>query len=197
MTASTACQHPLFKKLFPSEVVAPENLVDLSNVYLLAIKHLNSDALIDQVGDIQVRNYWTELQNKFPVDTEGCEIIECTHDSLMVSFGLIEHLLGVLNSIFTEKSDDGIPIGECCFAINSGEVMTGGQANQPVAFGKTIRRTSQMLTKASVHSLVLHGGLLSAIAANHSAAYQQLLLRFNKSQKSQSGALVRLVRDKE
>ena len=197
MTASTACQHPLFKKLFPSEVIAPENLVDLSNVYLLAIKHLNSDALIDQVGDIQVRNYWTELQNKFPVDTEGCEIIECTHDSLMVSFGLIEHLLGVLNSIFTEKSDDGIPISECCFAINSGEVMTGGQANQPVAFGKTIRRTSQMLTKASVHSLVLHGGLLSAIAANHSAAYQQLLLRFNKSQKSQSGALVRLVRDKE
>ncbi|MFK7769076.1 MAG: protein kinase [Mariniblastus sp.] len=194
LTAATASHHPLFQKLFPQEVVEPEELVDLSSVYLLAIKHLNMDALIDKVGEIQVRDYWTRLQKQFPTESADCEVVECMHDSVLVSFGVLEALLESLSSVLSAEDSFGIPIAECCFAINSGEIMIGSQANQPVAFGKTVRATKQMLADVTDSSIVLPFGLYDMISASDSAPSKSLPREFVRTEKDASTTLVHLVR---
>ena len=196
VSAATASRHPLFQKLFPNEVFEPDALVDLSNVYLLAIKHLNADKMIDKVGDIQVRQFWTQLQKRFPTEGTDCQIVECTHELLLVSFDLVESLLASLDEILSTRTPTGIPIGECCFAINSGEIMLGSQANQPVAFGKTVRKTKQILSGVSDCSLLMPGELYNSIrSGDSSAAFSQLLCEFNKSLVEIPDGFIQLLKD--
>ena len=195
VSAATASKHPLFQKLFPQEVVDPADLVDLSNVYLLAIRHLDAEALIEKVGDLQVREYWSKIQADFFAEASECEIVESTHDSLLVSFGLLGDLLNRLNSIVSAEDLKGLSMEDCCFAINSGEVMIGSQANQPVAFGKTVRMTSQMLANVSNNSIVMTNQIYSTIVDGNSPAGTQLLSAFAKAGDCDSGELVCRVRN--
>ena len=154
LTAAVASQHPLFRQMFPAEVTTVEQLVGLSSVYLLAIRYTMADELLDQVGDIEVRENWNRWQQQFPTDERRCKIIECTHELLIASFDLIDDLLETfLNLLKVGEDQTVIPLRECCFVINSGEVMTGVSANQPSTFGKTIRDTKKNLTESSVGEL--------------------------------------------
>ena len=156
LTATVASQHPLFRELFPAEVTTAEQLVGLSNVYLLAIGHTLADELLDQVGDMRVRENWNRLQEKFPTGEKRCKIIECTHESLIASFDLADDMLETLSNVLADdQSQAVIPMSECCFAINSGEVMTGVSANQPSTFGKTVRDTKKILSESLVGELRL------------------------------------------
>ena len=156
LTANIASQHPLFKKLFPSEVTQAEQLVGLSNVYLLAIRHTNADEQLDRLGDIQVRENWKQFQGLFPTQQNGCEFVDCTHESLIASFGQLEDLLKtLLNAVSMETTETGIPVDECCFTIQAGEVMTGMSAHQPSTFGKTVRKTKKALSECSIRELDL------------------------------------------
>ena len=151
LTANLACQHPLFKKLFPTDVKTAQQLVGVANLYLLAIRHTEADDLIDQVGDVQVRESWNQLQSLFPVDDAGCRIVECNHESLIVSFSLLEDLFTTLSTVLADVGSEAgkfsIPIDECCFTVQAGEVMTGSAENQPATFGKTVRDTRKLLSK--------------------------------------------------
>jgi hypothetical protein len=178
VTAASASRHPLFQKLFPQSVLSSEGLVDLSNVYLLAIKHLEADALIDKVGDVRVREYWTQLQSKLPTDSVVCEVVECTHESMLVSFGLLNDLIEMLDSVLSSSELEGIPVEECCFAINSGEVMIGSQENQPAMFGKTIRQTKKLLSNVTEYSINMPGEIHASIMNLGSGTVESVLDRF-------------------
>ena len=122
LSATIASQHSLFKKLFPNEVKTVEQLVGVSRVYLLAIRHTQAATLLDQVGDIQVRENWAQLQQTIPSDQVGREIVECTHESLIVSFDLFDDLLSTLLTLLTDSPAKlTMPVHECCFAIAMGE----------------------------------------------------------------------------
>jgi hypothetical protein len=194
ITAADASRNPLFRKLFPKEVVKPESLVDLKNVYLLAIRHLGADDLIDQVGEIQVREYWSELKKHFPIDATGCEIVENSYDSMLVSFGFLDGLLETLNLIASLGPQEGIPIEECCFAINSGEIMIGSQTSQPVAFGKTVRNAMRMLSDGVPGSITLLSHVYNTIEQSPSAPAALLSSEFKRADVESSSDLVRLER---
>ena len=159
LTADLACQHPLFRKLFPAEVKTAQQLVGVDNVYLLAIRHTRADELIEQVGDVQVRENWNQFQRLFPVDDNKCKIVECNHESLTASFGLLDDLLSALSTVLADvesaAENASIPIHECCFVIQSGEVMTGSAGNQPTTFGKTVRDTKKLLSQLAAGEVVL------------------------------------------
>ena len=159
LTASRASQHTLFKKLFPADVKTAEQLVGMANVYLLAIRHTEADALIDQVGDVQVRENWSQIQSLFPVEDAGCRIVECNHELLIASFGMLEDLctifLKLLDNAAAATGKARIPINECCFTVQSGEVMTGAAGNQPTTFGKPVRDTRKLLSQMSAGEFVL------------------------------------------
>ena len=156
LSATVASQHSLFKKLFPSDVKTVEQLVGLSKAYLLALRHTEADALLDRDGDIQVRENWAKLQQVVPAEQAGCRIVECTHESLIASFDKLEDLLGVLLVLLADSQEgSAIPIEECCFAILLGEVMTGTAANQPMTFGKTVRRSKKLLVELSANELAM------------------------------------------
>ena len=93
VTAAMASQLPLFQKLFPQDVVTCKELTDLSNVYLLGIKLLDVNRLIDDLGEMRVRQYMILLQKHFEMAAADCRLIECTHDSILVSFNLIGTLM--------------------------------------------------------------------------------------------------------
>ena len=154
LTADVASRHPLFRELFPAEVITVEHLVGLSNVYLLAIRHTKADELVDQIGDMQVRENWNQMQKLFSAGRGECKIVECTHESLIASFGLLDDLLkALLSLVAVEAGGVAIPMSECCFAICAGEVMTGISANQPSTFGKTVRDTKKILAESLVGEL--------------------------------------------
>ena len=159
LTAELACQHHLFRKLFPAEVKTAEQLVGVANVYLLAIRHTQADALIEQVGDVQVRANWNQLQSLFPVDDGGCRIVECNDELLIVSFALLDDLLNTFSTVLADREaeaqDASLPINECCFVVQAGEVMTGAAGNQPTTFGKTVRDTRKLLSKLAAGEVVL------------------------------------------
>ncbi len=164
MTAAMAQRHPLFKKLFPDDIRQTEQLVAVSNLHLLAIRHTQADSLLDRVGDVQVRHYWKQLQQKFPVAQKRCTIEECNNESMLVSFVQLDDLLASLDQLTADVIDgSGIPIGECCFVIQSGEVMTGSSENQPTAFGKTIRQTKKLMKNLSAKALLIPGELYTLL----------------------------------
>ena len=156
LSATIASQHSLFKKLFPREVKVVEQLVGLSKVYLLAFGHTKADALLDQVGDVQVRENWAQLQQMIPTERAGCKIVECTHESMITSFDKLEDLATTLLALLSDgQTKSNIPVAECCFAVQLGEVMTGTAANQPTTFGKTVRESKKLLTELSAKELVV------------------------------------------
>ena len=133
-----------------------EQLVGLSKVYLLALRHVEADALLDRVGDIQVRENWAQFQRIIPTEQVGCRIVECTHESLIASFDKLEDLLGTLSVIHSDaQAKLNVPLGECCFAVLLGEVMTSTAANQPTTFGKTVRESKRLLTELSAKELAI------------------------------------------
>jgi serine/threonine protein kinase len=192
VTAATACQLPLFRQLFPAETVEPAGLIDLSNVYLLAIKLLDAEALIERVGEIQVREYWTQLQTElFPESPDG-EVIECTHESLLIKFNVFDQLTETLNSILSLKNPQGLPVEQCCFAISSGEIMTGSQTNQPVAFGKTIREIKRTLSNVTQCSVVLPSNLYQMIASSDSISDDAPIRAFRTSGNEDDKGMIHL-----
>ena len=183
ITAASASRHPMFKKLFPSEFKSVRHLVELTNVYLLGIKHCDAESLLDQVGDIQVREIWNQVQALFPTDQiTGCSIVECTHEQLVVSFGLLEDLLTSLQQLTSVDVDVfGLDINDCCFAINSGAVMVGLQANQPATFGKTVRYCKSLLFGREAGILSLTNEVYSLLESSESESAKELLLEYTKT----------------
>ena len=156
LSATVASQHLLFKKLFPNDLRVVEQLVGVSKAYLLGLRHTQADALLDQVGDIQVRENWAQLQQIIPTEQPGCRIAECSHESLIASFDKLEDLLSTLLTLLSAgQAKTSIPTGECCFAVQMGEVMTGITANQPTTFGKTVRQSKKQLSDLSANELAV------------------------------------------
>ena len=146
MTAAMARQHPLFQQLFPDKIHTTEQLVGVSNLHLLAIRFANADSFLDQVGDIQLRHNWQTFQQNFPLEDSQCQIEENDFESMLVSFHQLDRLLDSLEQLIGRRQQDtGIPVDECCFVIQSGEVLKGSSANQPTAFGKTIRTAKKLI----------------------------------------------------
>ena len=187
LTATIASQHSLFKKLFPDDFKTVEQLVGLSRVYLLAFRHVEADVLLDQVGDIQVRENWAKLQQMISAEQSDCRIVECTHESLIASFDKLENLLSSLLMLLSEMpSQSNIPVGECCFAILLGEVMTGTAANQPTTFGKTIRLSKKMITELSANELVVPSDVFEMLQRSEAVADDEASERESAQPQSES-----------
>jgi serine/threonine protein kinase len=193
MTAAMANQLPLFQKLFPDEKVEPEKLIDLSNAYLLGIKLLQADDLIAQLGEIQFREQMSKLQQQFQSDVVGSKVVERTHDSMIVSFGLLQSLIDSLNSIILSNPSSSLPVQAFCFAINSGEIMMDSQANQPAAFGKTVRRTRQILSEASDCSIVLPVDVFEQLTADCKQIPEQPFGKFKSVDRGDKSGFIKLI----
>ena len=156
LSVTIASQHSLFRKLFPNDVKLVEQLVGVSRAYLLGFRHVEADALLEQIGDIQVRENWAKLQQLIPTEQVGCRVVECTHESLIASFDKLEDLLSTLLNLLSDaQAKLNVPIDKCCFAIHLGEVMTSTAANQPTTFGKTVRESKKSLTELSANELAV------------------------------------------
>ena len=156
LSAAIASQHSLFRKLFPADVRVAEQLVGMSRAYLLGFRHVEADGLLEQIGDIQVREHWARLQELIPTEQPGCKIIECTHESLIASFDVLEDLLGTLLVLICDgQAKSTIPVAESCFAVSLGEVLTGTAANQPTTFGKTVRESKKLLIELPASTLAM------------------------------------------
>ena len=179
MTAGMAQQNRLFKKLFPENIYQADSLVEVANLHLLAIHHTEADSLLEQIGDVQLRHYWNQLQQKFPVQQQRCSIEECSDELLLVSFSQLDDLLDAFNKIVAESNEtSGIPISECCFAIQSGEVMTASSANQATVFGKTVRRTKKWVASLAAKQLL--------IPREHDQSLREIITQFEKPEDSDS-----------
>ena len=196
VTAATIGQHSLFQQLFPGQINDAAALVDVSNVYLLAVKHLDAEGLIEKVGEVQVREFWATLQaicvSRASAEGGDCEVIECSHDSLLVSCGVLEDALQTLRVIIEEISAIGIPVDECCFAMNAGEIMIGSQASQPAAFGKSIRETRLWLAELQKQAVAISIGLQESIVSSETESSEWLANEFDLLDDSGSASFFQL-----
>lgn len=179
LTAGRASEHPLFQKLFPEDLSNFKNLVELTNVYLLAIEHLQSEALLESVGELEFRQIWNRIQNLFLTAHPNCKIVEHRHSSVLISFGQMEDLVTALLSFSSKtESEIGFAGRQCALAINAGEVMTGHQGNQPATFGKTVRNTWKLLDQSQPGSIAVPQSVFATLQMDAVENAQLLLADF-------------------
>ncbi len=198
VTAALLGKHPLFQRLFPSESFDPSALIDVSNVYLLAIKHLNAEALIEKNGEVRVREFWTILQSNClahaKVELGNCEIVECSHDSVLMSCDALKDVVQLLRFVVENISSIGIPVRECAFAVNAGEVMIGSHDAQPSVFGKTIRQTQHWLSELEPEEIAIAHTLCGSIFEEELKASDWLINQFKMQEDLSCSPFAKFVR---
>jgi len=193
LTADRASKHPLFRKLFPSDLSTFRQLVELSSVHLLVIKFTQADALLDDVGEVAFREMWHRMENTFPLDRPDCQVIARRHDAILVSFERFQDLLKWLLEFNQKEADEiGQPANQCSFAINAGEVMTGHSEGQPDTFGKTVRDTWKLVTDQQ-GSIAIPSNVFSLFREEQSESVRELTQEFPVDSASLNSGIVRLV----
>ena len=195
LTAGRASKHPLFQKLFSDDLTNFQHLIELSNVYLLAIKNIQSDAMLESVGEVEFRNLWNRILLTFTSNNPDCQIIEQSYDSVLVPFGQLEDLVSALLSFISKTADEnGLSTDQFTFAINAGEVMTGHQGSQPATFGKTVRNTWKLISENSPNTIMVSNEILGILQTDDSENTAKLLTQFPLDSKRSSETVACLVR---
>ena len=136
-TAAEVSTNPVFRSLFPEEVVGPDELVNLTSATALTVQFVAFETLIDQIGEIRARGLGSGLkefltaaqpQISTEIATNGLQIIsEHKQDVLAASIDCYRWLSN-------HTYDCEIKFR---FAVNEGEVLIGGSNAE--FFGKLTR----------------------------------------------------------
>jgi eukaryotic-like serine/threonine-protein kinase len=148
MTAAMAAMHPLFSKMFPNEVVRPEQLIEKSNRYLLCAQILDFDNLVQSVGEVAIQQNWATFSdlwlaeahdkaNRMMVGDTAAVFVFDTLAELVNGFERYCQLYP--ESLLVRRNNYGLAIG-------FGEIINSDSGNRRVFFGPAIRAVQKLAT---------------------------------------------------
>jgi hypothetical protein len=150
VTAASVVANPLFQRLFPDESIKPQHLVEKSNLNLLGIWDADSEATIEEVGEIKMRSQWSLIQQAFTDGSSASsgELVESSHDFAIIAFEQLAELSAKLSAFYQSFSQHSeVKLRRFSFAIHRGELMMGNQPGQGKHFGAALREIKSVMEK--------------------------------------------------
>lgn len=148
LTAAKVASQPLFRRLFPQEVLAPGQLVNVSNVALLMVE-VADDVDVPQTdsGSFSGRYaLFRRLEEK--AGAEGGAVVKIAGEGVVAVFSDVAGAVRAALSF----GDDPLPLR---VAVHKGPAAAVTLDEHIDYFGRTVRETSRLLSRGAARELVL------------------------------------------
>jgi serine/threonine protein kinase/class 3 adenylate cyclase len=144
-TAARAAAHPLFRELFPGECLAPEQLVHVQQVTLLATQLNDADRLFEQLGDApafgQLHAHFRAVDEI--IRREGGALVKLVGEGIRAVFP--EPLLATRAAVaLGELSESRLRV-----AVHRGPALVATINEHLDYFGATVHQSEQLLERAA------------------------------------------------
>ncbi|MBL8954743.1 MAG: protein kinase [Myxococcaceae bacterium] len=148
LTAAKVAAQPLFRKLFPTEVLAPGQLVNVSNVALLMVEVTTDlDKHATDSGSFAGRYaLFRRLEEK--AGAEGGSVVKIAGEGVVAVFSDVAGAVRAALSF----GDDPLPLR---VAVHTGPAAAVSLDEHIDYFGRTVREASKLLTCGAARELVL------------------------------------------
>lgn len=159
-TAARAAAHPLFRKLFPGEVLSSGRLVSVANVILLVVSAPNVHKMYETMSESDV---YSELHRLFfsldeHVGKEGGAMIKLVGNGIFASFAdpaaAVRAALDVRTAVADHMLAEDLRI-----AAHQGPALAVTVNGRLDYFGRTVHDVDALLSEATANSIVLSGAL--------------------------------------
>lgn len=153
-TAAMASKHPVFQKLFPNQLLRPEQLVEVGCKYFLGVGLVNADQHFESAGDVKVHQWLTNLRDQIMADVT-CDVAADSDSGLVFAFDRLDDLLSSFARLVEGAKQGKFDIEKWGFLIGAGEALSSQQGSSKATFGASVRRYRQRLENAAAGYLIL------------------------------------------
>lgn len=158
VTAAKAASLPLFRELFPNEVLAPGRLVSVTTTTFLAAGLVNARALYERLGDVRafaVLNQATARLTQI-IEEHGGNTVRAERDALLAVFDeptrAVRAALAMARPLYLE--DEREP-PHFRFAVHRGPAIALAEQHQLDFFGGSVHQTRAWLRRARSSEVVV------------------------------------------
>jgi class 3 adenylate cyclase len=154
LTAAAASALPLFRDLFPNDVLAPGQIVSITSVTLLLADLCNASELYDAIGDGQafgkIRSQLVHMDES--VRVSGGAVVKLPGEGLLAVF---QNTSAAVQAALRMLKQPGEGQLQRKIVINQGSAMVTTLNDRLDYFGATVSRTRQLLDMASPDELLM------------------------------------------
>jgi class 3 adenylate cyclase len=163
LTALQASRLPLFKQLFPSEVLSRDQLSDFSTCTLLAIRAGNLADLCEEFGDAAAYQLTRERLNRLKqtIQAQGGHVVNESNEQLLGVFPETLNAVRVAVNLFdsAETADPDDTLVRLRAALHRGAALSTSVNGRLDYFGRTVTTVAQMLDATTAAPLALSAEL--------------------------------------
>ena len=160
LTAAAAASIPLFREMFPDEVLAPGQIVSVTNITLLLAELCGANRLYHELGDGPAfGKIRTSLQRmEEAVRTSGGAVVKIVGEGIVATFGDSASALNAAVSLLQHSVSDESPRR---LAMHRGPALVTTLNDRLDYFGETVNFARQLLEAAQAAELLLTASTMS------------------------------------
>ncbi|WP_372368039.1 protein kinase [Candidatus Uabimicrobium sp. HlEnr_7] len=155
LTAAYVSTLPLFRKLFPLEVLSPQQLVSISNLILIAVDIHNSELFYKEKTDSQafqlLYNYLQNLEQHITENTGV--VIKTKNEGLIASFPTVKNAIQAAISLQKKLESCNCNL-KTRVTAHRGPAMVATINNRLDYFGSTIKSLEYMLSICNTDQVI-------------------------------------------
>ncbi|MEJ7593645.1 MAG: protein kinase [Planctomycetaceae bacterium] len=158
LTAAAAASMPIFREMFPNEVLAPGQIVSVTNITLLMAEICGANELYHALGDgpafgkIRTRL----LQVDETIKAHGGAIVKIVGDGVFATFQNSESAIGAIAALLTSASEP-LPLR---MALHRSSALVTTLNDRLDYFGEALHLLRTMLQMAEANELILTASVL-------------------------------------
>ena len=153
LTAAAAAAIPMFREMFPAEVLAPGQIVSVTNVTLLMAEICDANRLYQELGDGpafgKIRRGLMQMEEA--VRAAGGAVIKIAGEGIVATFG---NSLSALRAAVAMQKADTANLLPRRIAVHRGSAMVTTINDRLDYFGETVYLTRTMLQAAAAGELL-------------------------------------------
>ena len=163
LTAAAAASISVFREMFPNEVLAPGQIVSVTNITLLMAEICGGHALYQSLGDgpafgkIRTRL----LQIDQTIKSHGGAIVKVVGDGVLATFQDSDSAIGAITALLT-SADETLPLR---MALHRSSALVTTLNDRLDYFGEALHLLRTMLQMAEANELLLTASCLPTGAA--------------------------------
>ena len=157
VTAAAAAAMPLFREMFPDEVLAPGQIVSVTSITLLLIELCGTRTMYQELGDGPafglIRKRLTDVEDI--VRSSGGAIVKLVGDGLVATFPGSDAALAAAMQLLAARIAD--PTSGCPLrmSLHRGPAMVTTINDRLDYFGETVHLASQLLASTSEDEMLM------------------------------------------
>ena len=154
LTAAAASAMPLFRELFPYDVLAPGQIVSITSVTLLYVDLCNAAAMYDELGDGQafgkIRGQLMQIDES--IRSAGGAVVKLSGEGLLAVFQSTSAALRAALEIVKQSGQDQL---QRKAVIDQGSALVTTLNDRLDYFGATVSRTRRLQELAEPGELIM------------------------------------------